>query len=104
MSISREPFPRDASDNEWSLAVLDYATWSAMGPLGERCRMTCHHGVRCISRRSAGLRRAVSKRWRRTCGLYCAWLRGARRNKKGSKLHVAVDTLGHLWALLSAAS
>jgi transposase len=93
---------------------------------GVRCRMICRPGQRSTSRRGAGWRGAVSKRCWTTCGRCCARLWAVQRSrapssstpapcvprrkaaragydggkrKKGSKLHIAVDTLGNLLAL-----
>src|SRR4051794_27754480 len=87
--------------------------------------MTCRPGQRSTSRRGAGWRGAVSRRCWMICGRCCARLwavqpsaviidartlrsspqSGERagydggKRKKGSKLHIAVDTLGNLLAL-----
>src|SRR3954447_24540883 len=101
------------------------ATSSRPARSGVRCRMTCHLGRRSTSRRGAGWRGAGSKRCWMICGRCCA-RRGAARpsaviidartlrsspesgeragydggkRKKGSKLQIAVDTLGNLLAL-----
>jgi transposase len=92
------------------------------------CRTICRPGTSCISRCSAGSRPGASSCWWRTCvrccdsGVgrkgqptavvidsrtlqstpesgACAGYDGAKR-RKGSKVHIAVDTLGHLLAPL----
>src|SRR3954471_6837837 len=102
------------------------ATSSRPARNGARCRMTCHLGRRSISRPDAGWHGAVSRRCWTTCGRCCARLWAVQRipvpssstpalcvprrkaaragydggkRKKGSKLHIAVDTLGNLLAL-----
>src|SRR3954465_9430000 len=92
---------------------------------GARCRMTCHLGRRSTSRPGAGWHGAVSRRCWTICERCCARLCSADpsaviidartlrsspesgeragydggKRKKGSKLHIAVDTLGNLLAL-----
>src|SRR3954452_1521998 len=108
------------------------ATWCATASRGGRCPTTCRRGTPCTTRRCGGCGRAASRCWRTTCGRCCAWRRGAGRSlpppswtagpcaarpraaragwdghkrTRGSKLHLAVDTLGHLLALhVTAAS
>ncbi len=88
---------------------------------------TSRLGKPSTSRRSGGSLPASSRRWSTTCGPSCAWPSGRAPNptaavldsrtlrstpesghrggydgtkrKKGSKVHAAVDTLGHLLAL-----
>ena len=89
--------------------------------------MTCRPGSPSISRRSAGSRPSVSRRWCTISAPCCGWRPGVHpsprrrlstaapfdrrresgpragydgaKRKRGSKLHLAVDTLGHLLAL-----
>ena len=100
---------------------------SAPARPGGCCRATSRPGTRSTTRRGAGWRRAASRPWRTTSAPCCAWPRAARaepsaaildsrtlrstpesgaragydgaKRQKGSKLHAAVDTLGHLLAL-----
>ena len=94
---------------------------------GATCPTTCLRGRPSINKRSGGSKRECSRRWSTTCACFCAFRRaghpirrrpystpaplrstpesgsrgsydGAKR-KKGSKVHAAVDTLGHLLAL-----
>src|SRR5579885_2696923 len=98
-----------------------------LGPLGACCPTTSRAGRPSTSRRSAGWRRAPARPSSTTCAPCCAWRPGGRRSprpssstgarcnrrprvaragydghqhKRGSKVHMAVDTLGHLLALL----
>jgi transposase len=102
-------------------------TWREQVGSGASCRTICRLGTWCISRCSAGSGRVVSSCWSRTCGsLLREWggrksqptavvvdsrtlqstpesgpragYDGAKR-RKGSKVHIAVDTLAHLLAL-----
>src|SRR5215211_3646185 len=105
---------------------MDCASWRAPGCNGGTCRMTCRPGRRSTSRCGAGWPRAASKRWCTTCARHCGLpttaptptavvldsrtLRGTpesgaragydgHKRKRGSKVHLAVDTLGQLLAL-----
>lgn len=89
--------------------------------------MTCRPGIPCTNRPNAGLPLGCLKPSYMICGLCCGRPKGARnslarlfdsrtlqstpesgeragydgaKRKKGSKTHIAVDTLGHLLALL----
>jgi transposase len=98
----------------------------ARGASGVICRTTSLRGLRSTSKRSAGSRPGASRPWRTICALlrvaaerdvtpsavvldsrtlqsspesgHRAGYDGAKR-KRGSKVHIAVDTLGHLLAL-----
>ncbi len=48
---------------------------------GGGCRTICRPGRRCTSRRSAGWRRAASRRWSMICGRFCDWRRGAQPSR-----------------------
>src|SRR6266700_7685269 len=89
--------------------------------------MICHRGLRCINKRSAGSERASLKLSWRICVPCCGWPKGERKSHrqrssiagrcsrarkvgieqatmerndaKEARVHLAVDTLGHLLAL-----
>lgn len=119
---------QDAPQRRYELRELFNALrWLARaGPHGACCRQTFRPGRRCTSRRNAGCERGVSKPWFRICVRCCAWHRDGKvspvrsfstgvrcsrparavrarydgyKRKRESKVHMAVDTLGHLLAV-----
>ena len=123
MLIARKPYPSDVSDDESALV----AAYRTLLRRGAGWPMTCRPGRSSISKRSAGCARVALKLWRRIRTFWRAWqtagmlsparpssiaetLRstpesgakagyGDAKRKKGSKLPLAVDTLGRFLAL-----
>ena len=105
MKYHRKPYPSDVSDDEWSLIVPYLTLQREDAGQREHSLREVFNGLRAVLRLAAG--RAAeptaaiidSRTLRSTpeSGERAGYDGGKR--KKGSKLHMAVDTLGHLLAL-----
>jgi hypothetical protein len=113
--------PRPARGSERALRWVGYAPDLP----GATCHTTCHPGKPSTNKQEGGSQRESLRRWYTICVYhYCVirreepqsprqpystlhsprergarGLRDGAKHKKGSKLHAAVDTLGHLLAL-----
>jgi len=106
--VARRPYPSDASDEEWAL-VAPYLTLLAEGSrhcLGRSARAQPARGVQRPARHPQDRRAAEpSAAILDSRTLHSTPESGERagydgvKRKHGSKLHLAVDTLGHLLAL-----
>ena len=125
LTLMREDAPQREHDLREAFNGLRWVVRT--GPSGVCCPTTCRPGTRCISSRGAGSRPRCSRQWSTACGNCCEWLgagtrslrrrfltgapcstpeSGARagydgyKRKNGSKVHMAVGTLGLLLDLL----
>ncbi len=120
--ILRSPYPPDATDDGREFVSPSLRVMHPV-PRGGRCLTSFHGGTPSISKPSVGLVRASSRRWVTVYAFCCAGSRivptprpprsltagpssvtpgvalggcdGAQR-RTGSKVHLAVDRLGHL--------
>src|ERR687897_780737 len=104
MTTSRKPYPSDVSDEEWALAA-PYLTL-----LPEEAAQRTHRlrevfdGLRYLVRYGVPWRALPNDLppWHAVYDQAQRWLRAGwdgHKRTRGSKLHLAVDTLGHLLAL-----
>ena len=92
--VRRKPYPSDVSDDEWSLVVPYLTLMTENAPQREHSLRELFNALRYVIRYGIAWRamRSTPQSGQR------AGYDGAKR-KRGSKVHLAVDTLGHLLAL-----